>query len=90
MFQLAHSNLFLKDAKLCKKRGYDMELIETVFYHLVKTGGVPAKNKPHKLIGNYNGYWECHIKPDWLLIWKVDNTLKIITLIRTGSHADLF
>ncbi|HEY5510370.1 MAG TPA: type II toxin-antitoxin system YafQ family toxin [Prolixibacteraceae bacterium] len=46
--------------------------------------------KAHLLSGNYNGYWECHIKPDWLLIWRQDDKTKVIELVRTGTHSDLF
>ena len=51
---------------------------------------LPAKYKSHKLTGDYKGFWECHIQPDWLLIWLQDDTEKTITLARTGTHSDLF
>lgn len=51
---------------------------------------LPIKNRDHALSGNYEGFRECHIMPDWLLIYSLENTLKIVTLIRTGSHSDLF
>jgi len=53
-------------------------------------GKLPPKYKPHILSGNYSGHWECHIKPDWLLIWLQDDNSKTITFVRTGTHSDLF
>ncbi|MGC4129045.1 MAG: type II toxin-antitoxin system YafQ family toxin [Bergeyella sp.] len=55
-----------------------------------ETGTLPAKYKPHKLSGNYAGCWECHIKPDWLLIWKQNDNELILLLMDTGTHSDLF
>jgi len=57
---------------------------------LEKQGKLPAKYKPHVLKGNFKNYWECHIQPDWLLIWKQDEPIKLITLTSTGTHSDLF
>ncbi len=67
-----------------------MELINSIFLFLEKDGRLSAKYKPHKLTGNYKGFWECHIQPDWLLIWLQDDSGKTITLTRTGTHSDLF
>ena len=67
-----------------------MELIHEAFYLLEESGSLPAKYKAHKLRGNYTHHLECHIKPDWLLIWLCDNSKKEIHLIRTGTHSDLF
>ncbi len=90
MYKLSSTNQFEKDYKLCKKRNYKLELLHTVFGHLEKNGFLSAKYKPHKLTGNYEGFWECHIRPDWLLIWLQNDDLITITLTRTGTHADLF
>jgi len=87
---LDFSGKFRRDAKLCKKRNYDISLIEIVFEILKQKGELPDIYKPHKLSGNYNGHWECHIKPDWLLIWLQDDINKEIILVRTGTHSDLF
>lgn len=67
-----------------------MRLLDEVVTQLVEKGSLPPKNKPHKLTGNYKGFWECHILPDWLLIWEQDETIRLITLTRTGTHSDLF
>jgi mRNA interferase YafQ len=90
MYSLATTNQFEKDYKLCRKRGYKMELINSIFLLLEEHGFLPSKFKPHKLTGNYKGGWECHIQPDWLLIWLQNDGTKIITLTRTGTHSDLF
>ncbi|MBU3661461.1 MAG: type II toxin-antitoxin system YafQ family toxin [Flavobacteriales bacterium] len=90
MYELEQSNLFKKDIKLAKKRGLDMKLIDEAVTFLVMHGKLPQKFKPHLLKGNYKGLWECHIKPDWLLIWKQDDHIKLISLTRTGTHSDLF
>ncbi|MCK5535896.1 MAG: type II toxin-antitoxin system YafQ family toxin, partial [Bacteroidales bacterium] len=58
--------------------------------HLVLNGELPDKYKPNILSGDYNGFWKCHIKSDWLLIWELDKENKIIKLVRTGSQSDLF
>ena len=90
MYQLTSTNQFEKDYKLCKKRGYKMELLNVIFQNLEQTGSIPPKYKPHKLSRNYKDFWECHIKPDWLLIWHQEESSKTITLTRTGTHSDLF
>jgi len=69
MYQLTTTKQFERDYKLCKKRGYKISLLNTIILQLEETGLVAAKNKPHKLTGNYNGFKECHIQPDWLLVW---------------------
>lgn len=90
MFEIEYTNSFLKDMKRCKKRGYNVNELEIVLLALQKDGELPLKYKPHKLSGNLNGLWECHIKNDWLLIWNLDSKNKIITLLNTGTHSDLF
>lgn len=90
MFSIKTTKRFKKDFKLCEKRNYDFSFFDKVFEELMELGKLPPKNKPHILSGNYSGHWECHIKSDWLLIWKQDEEEKTITLIRTGTHSDLF
>ncbi len=67
-----------------------MELLDVLVTKLVEEGTLEAKFKPHILKGNYKGLWECHIQPDWLLIWEQNETIKLISLVRTGTHSDLF
>ena len=90
MYILSTTNQFERDYRLCKKRGYEMELLNTIIVLLAEKGKLPAQYKPHKLAGNYRGFWECHIQPDWLLIWLQNDTKNTIEFTRTGTHADLF
>ncbi len=90
MYQLEQTGQFKKDIKLAKKRNLDMKLLDEVVTNLVEKGALSPKNKPHKLTGKYKDFWECHIQPDWLLIWQQNETIKLITLTRTGTHSDLF
>lgn len=88
MLDVRYSTKFRKDFKLCVKRGYKMPLLQQAIDTLRIPAPLPEKNKDHNLTGNYSGYRECHIAPDWLLIYKqVGNELR---LARTGTHADLF
>jgi mRNA interferase YafQ len=89
VFKLNPTGSFKKDYKVCIKRNYDLSLIQKVFEILNEKGELPVKYKPHTLSGNYAGCWECHIKPDWLLIWYYEDP-KTINLVRTGTHSDLF
>ena len=66
-----------------------MFLLKEAMSLLAQTGTLPSKCKPHKLTGNYKDCWECHLRPDWLLVWK-QNDKKLILLFTTGTHADLF
>ena len=91
MFDLKPTGQFRKDLKLCKKRGYDLTDIETVLEFLHQDGQVPDKYQPHKLVGkDYVGFWECHIEPDWLLVYDIQDTISLVALVRTGTHSDLF
>ena len=81
---------YLKDLKQARKRGLDENKLNEVIIKLISSETLPLHNRDHTLIGNYKGYRECHITSDWLLIYKRDITVKIVTLVRTGSHSDLF
>lgn len=89
-YNLVLTSLFKKDLKTVKKRGYDIQLLNDVVDTL--TMGLPfdEKYKDHKLIGNYQGCRECHITPDWLLIYEISEDELILYLTRTGTHSDLF
>ena len=90
MYSIAYTGAFKKDYKRCSKRNYDLQLLQHAVEFLETTGSLPTNYKAHKLSGDYNDYWECHISPDWILIWTQDNIQKELTFIRTGSHSDLF
>ena len=89
-YAIKPSKRFEKDLKRCEKRGYDMRLIKEVITMLAETGSLPATYRPHKLSGDYAGCWECHIKPDWLLLWEQYDTELVLLLTSTGSHSDIF
>jgi mRNA interferase YafQ len=87
-FALVLTSRFKKDVTIFIRRGYDTELLKTVLIELFQNGKLPVKNKSHKLMGKYSGFFEAHILPDWLIIWRKENDR--IFLTRTGTHADLF
>ena len=89
-YDIVSTSKFKKDLKLAIKRGYDINLLEFVVDTISKNGSLPEKYKDHQLTGNWVGYRECHISPDWLLIYKIDNNILVLTLTRTGTHSDLF
>ena len=88
MLDVRYSSKFKRDFKTCSKRQYKMELLQQVVDILRIPDTLPLKNSDHNLSGNYTGYRECHIAPDWLLIYRQDG--KELLLYRTGTHADLF
>ena len=89
-YRIERASRFKKDYKTIKKRGYDIRLLQEVISMLAKGEPLPEKYQDHPLKGDYKGCRECHITPDWLLIYEMaDNTL-ILYLTRTGTHSDLF
>ena len=90
MLDVRYSSSFKKDFKACIKRGYKMELLQTAIDTLRIPEALPEKNKDHSLSGNYSGYHECHIEPDWLLIYQYENNRLNLLLIATVSHSELF
>lgn len=88
MLQVRYSTRFKKDFKSCVKQHKNLQLLHDIIETLSIPEALPQKNRDHMLSGDYSGYRECHIEPDWLLIYQqTDTELK---LARTGSHADLF
>ncbi len=90
MYDLEYSGQFKKDLKLMNKRGVNLNDLRKVLDYLIIEGQVPISYKPHILSGKYKGVWECHINPDWLLVYDINNSIKLVRLVRTGSHSDLF
>lgn len=84
------SNRFRKDLKLAKKRGLSLNKLELVVETLANQVPLDKKYKDHALTGNYAEFRECHIEPDWLLIYRQDLDVLELFLFRTGSHSDLF
>lgn len=89
-FKLKTTLRFKKEAKLCKKRGLPMEELWFVVAKLLDGNKLDAKYREHLLTGSYKGCHECHIRPDWLLIWQEDGDTMTLLLTNTGTHSDLF
>ena len=88
MLELRYSSRFKRDVKVCMKRRYDLTLLQEVIDTLRIPDVLPPKNVDHRLTGDRSGYRECHVAPDWLLIYRQEETE--LLLYRTGTHADLF
>ena len=88
MYVQRPSTLFKRDLKRAHKRNYDLRKLAVVIEALAQGESLPARYRNHKLVGNYQGYWECHIAPDWLLVYCYEG--EYLNLARTGTHADLF
>ncbi len=89
-YRIATTRQYEKDIKLAKKRGLPLKKLAEIILLLEKGEPLPAKNRDHILTGDYVGYRECHITPDWLLIYEKAEEIKLVTLTRTGTHSDLF
>lgn len=89
-FTVKPTSKFQKDLKKVQKRGYDISLLTNVIKKLANGEVLPEKNRDHALSGSYAGLRECHITPDWLLVYEIDDESIILYLTRTGTHSDLF
>ena len=89
-YTVKYSNRFKKSYKLAKKRGKDISKLESIVTLLANGNTLPEKNKDHALAGDYEGFRECHIEPDWLLVYRYINDVLVLHLFDTGSHSDLF
>jgi len=90
MYSIRFTNRFKKDVKRCKKRGYNLSFLEHAIDLLQKNGNLPPKYKAHKLTGQYDGLWECHLNSDWLLVWERNDEVLTLLFMATGTHSDLF
>ncbi len=90
MYRIRPTTKFQKDVKRLKKRGYDLSSLTNVIQILADGKNLPPQNRDHALSGNYAGFRECHIAPDWLLIYEISEDTLFLYLTRTGSHSDLF
>lgn len=90
MLEIVLSNRFKKDLKLVAKRGYRLEFLEEIVEMLARREQLPEKARDHEFTGNFIGFRECHIQPDWLLIYRVHEGALLLFLSRTGTHSDLF
>ena len=89
-YKVEWTSRFKRDYKLAEKRGRNMSLLHEVIDALASDDALPARYKDHALTGHYAGFRECHIQPDWLLIYRIQKNILTLTLFRTGSHSDLF
>lgn len=90
MLEIKYHNKFKKDLKILKKRKFNMNALREVIITLANEKPLPEKYSNHPLIGEFKGYMDCHIGNDWILIYKVDKEVSILSLYRTGTHSDLF
>ncbi|MCI6436241.1 type II toxin-antitoxin system YafQ family toxin [Fibrobacter sp.] len=90
VYELIKTSRFKAGVKLARKRGLNISLLEDVIEKLRLDQPLEAKHRNHELTGNFKGVWECHIQPDWLLLYLKDNGVLVLTLVDTGTHSDIF
>jgi len=88
-YEVKETNQFKKDYRLAKKRGQNIHLLKDIIIQLANDQLLPEKNRDHALTGDWKGFRECHVAPDWLLVYKKENDILVLTLTRLGSHSDL-
>lgn len=89
-YELILTGKFKKSLKRAKKRGLNIKLLDDIVEKLLNAIPLDEKNKDHELKGSYKGFRECHIQPDWLLIYLLEDDVLVLTLVDTGTHSDLF
>jgi len=89
-YKIRQSKRFKRELKTAEKRGWDMDKLDAVVELLSKGVTLPLKNRDHALTGEYDGYRECHITSDWLLVYRIEEDVLVLYLFRTGTHSDLF
>lgn len=89
-YEIKNTTQFKKDYELIKRRGLDLDLLKTIVSKLADGEPLDPRHKDHPLSGNWIGHRECHIQPDWLLIYRYEEDVLVLTLTRTGTHSDLF
>jgi len=90
MYEIKPPSRFKRDVKTIRRRGYDLRLLTAVIQTLAAGEPLAEKHKDHALSGVWSKHRECHVTPDWLLIYKLENDILVLTLTRTGTHGDLF
>ena len=88
--EIVWTSQFKKDYKLAMKRHLDIELLDDIIRQLSRGEMLPSKNKDHALLGRWRVYRECYVQSDWLLVYRIENNVLVLTLARTGSHSELF
>ena len=89
-YEVKFTNLFKKDLKLAKKQNKDLNKLFDVVSILAEGGMLEAKYRDHDLSGEYKGTRECHVEPDWLLVYEIQNDVLVLILYRLGTHSELF
>ena len=89
-YTIKYTSQFKKDYKLAKRRNLNINLLKDIITKLANGGPLDDKNRDHALSGDWNGHRECHILSDWLLIYRIEADILVLTLTRTGTHSDLF
>ena len=89
-YEIRNITQFKKDYKLAKRRDMNIALLKDIVTKLANGEPLDARHKDHPLSGDWIGHRECHIQPDWLLIYRIENDILVLTLSRTGTHSDLF
>lgn len=90
MLKFKTTNQFERDYKLVLKQGRDIAKLQAVMQKLVNQAALDSRHRDHPLTGNWKGHRDCHIEPDWILIYRIDMEAQMITFTCTGSHADIF
>ena len=89
-YTIKYTSQFKKDYKLAKRRGLNLSLLKKIISQLANSVQLDEKYRDHDLSGDWKGHRECHIQPDWLLVYRIEDDVLILTLSRTGTHSDLF
>ncbi|PCJ62408.1 MAG: type II toxin-antitoxin system mRNA interferase toxin, RelE/StbE family [Candidatus Hydrogenedentota bacterium] len=90
MYEIRRSTLFKRDVRRCRKQNKPLDKFKDIHESLVKGIPLSPQNRDHQLSGTWSGYRECHIEPDWLLIYRINDKNNLIEYVRMGSHSDLF
>ena len=89
-YEIRNTTQFKKDYKLAKRRGMNITLLKDIVTKLANGEPLGARHKDHPLSGDWIGHRECHVQPDWLLVYRIENDILVLTLSRTGTYSDLF
>ena len=89
-YKIIYTGQFKRSLKRCAKRGLNIKVLTDALDILQETGLLPPKYKAHRLVADFAGCWECHLEPDWLLIWRQNDDILELILVDTGTHSDLF
>lgn len=89
-YSVVWTTKFKRDYKIAMKRHLDINLLDDIIRKLAGGEMLPEKNRDHELTGDWIGHRECHIQPDWLLLYRIDDNVLVLTLTRTGTHSDIY